>query len=80
MQRAPIQTKIIEILQDGEWWKTPKIQHAFAPRKVNTSTIHMALNRLAEKGILETKKPPAFGNPVRLWRLNKELVIFGVDS
>ena len=74
MQRAPIQSKIIEVLQDGEWWKTPNIQKAFTPRKVNTSTIHMALNRLVEKGLLQTKKPPAFGNPIRQWRLNPELV------
>lgn len=73
MQRAPIQSKIIEVLQDGAWWKTPKIKKAFK-RDVGTSAMHMALNRLVAKGILQTKKPRAFGNPIRQWRLNPELV------
>ena len=73
MQRAPIQSRIIEVIQDGAWWGTPEIQKAFY-RKVGTSAIHMALRRLVEKDILETKKPPSFGNPVRFWRLNPELI------
>ncbi len=66
------QIRILELLEDEEWWDIPQIRTVLEAEGMvhytsNYNIIYMALTRLESRGLVESCHPKTFGPPIRLW-------------